>query len=347
MKRREFLSVSTILAAGVSLPPRFTHAASPQGRLADDASLILGQGDFRYRLNRFWGLLNRAETPVDDCHAITENREGQIVLLTNHAANNLIVYTKHGAFVSKRENRFPRAHALEFETDAAGDERLWITDHGISVVSLCACDGRELRRLTPDHLAAKYPDLSRYHPTNVAVMPDGDFFVSDGYGSHYIHHFDPDWKLVASFGGAGTAPENLRQPHAVWLDRRRGKPELLICDRGNELLKWFSAAGELLRIVPVPGARPCNVTQFAGDHLAIPALNGMVLILDGSNRIVSVIGGEPARYEDGRLQPLVAFNYAFIHPHDVHADAAGHLYVAQWDSNRSYPLKLERVAGTT
>ena len=67
----------------------------------------------------------------------------------------------------------------------------------------------------------------------------------------------------------------------------------------------------------------------------------MILILDGSDRVVSVVGGEPATYIDGKLQQLQVFNYTFNHPHDVYVDAAGAMYVPQWWSNQTYPIKLE------
>lgn len=120
----------------------------------------------------------------------------------------------------------------------------------------------------------------------------------------------------------------------------------MVCDRGNEELKWFSLSGELQRIVSVPGARPSNVAQFHGsegkeDHIDVASLNGMILILDGKDRVVSAVGGEPPVYADGKLQQLQVFNYTFNHPHDVHVDAAGALYVPQWWSNQTYPIKLK------
>ena len=338
MNRRTMLKHAAGATAGLAVVAgRDAGAAPPPG------DGILGHGAYRYRVVPGWGQLDRAQVPVEDCHAITEDRDGRIVVLTNDKRNNLIVYRKDGTFVSKREDRFPAAHALEFQVDRRGDELLWITDHQLSVISLVTPDGRELKRLNADALSSKYPDLTKYHATNVAVMKDGDFFISDGYGSHFIHHFDPDWKYIATFGGAGSAPENLRQPHAIWLDTRRGREDLLVCDRANALLKWFSPKGELLRTVPVPGSQPSNVAAMADDHIAIASLNGMILILDGQDRVVSAVGGEPPVYEGGQLKPLVNYNTTFNHPHDVYVDKAGALYVAQWNSNRSYPLKLDKV----
>ncbi len=358
--RRSMLTRGSMALATVTatFPADGAWAAS---RRADSqksaAAEILGQGEFRYRANRFWGVLDRQRYPVQDCHGIGEDCHGRIVTLTNHTRNNLIAYDKSGGFLAAWETRFPGAHGLDI-VDHGGEDRYWITDQNSQVVSVCAADGRELLHVGPEALASAYPDLSKYHPTNTATLPDGDFFIADGYGSSFIHHFDPTGRYISSFGGEGAGPEKLKTPHAVWIDTRSGKPRLLVTDRGNNALKWFSLEGELLRVIslgeemerngePV-ACRPGNVAQFSAyrggrykDHLAIACLRGTILILDGSDRVVSVVGGAPATYEDGKLQTPEVFNYTLTHPHDVWVDAAGALYVAQWWSSQTYPIKLE------
>jgi hypothetical protein len=334
-------------AGAASLASVARSASSSQSDTIDRTpnNEILGQGAFRYRAQRNWGQLDHARYPVKDCHGIAEDHSGRIVMLTNETRNNLIAYSKAGKLISAWEMRFPAAHGLEI-THHGGEERYWITDHDRQVISMCAPTGRELRLTGPDALRSKYPDPSKYKPTNVSILPDGDFFVSDGYGASFVHHFDPDGRYVSSFGGEGEGPENLQQPHAVWIDMRSGEPALLVCDRGHAMLKWFSLSGELMRVVPVPGAMPCNVARFSGrykDHLAIASLNGMILILDSADRVVSVVGGDSARYVDGRLQPLSVFNYSLTHPHDICVDEAHAIYVAQWFSNNTYPVRLNLI----
>ena len=311
---------------------------------------ILGQGSLRYRAQRHWGDLDRAHYPVKDCHGITEDRKGRIILLTNDTHNNLIAYDKSGKFIAAWETRFPTAHGLEIE-DHRGEDRYWITDHDVQCLSVCTGDVHELRRIGPEAVAVKYPDINKYHPTNTAFTADGEFFISDGYGSSFIHHFDPQGNYISGFGGLGNTPASLNEPHSVWIDTRSGKPSVLVCDRGNEMLKWFSLSGELQRVVPVPGARPSNVAQFHHadgrfkNHIAIASLNGMILILDANDQVVSAVGGEAPHYIDGKLEPLQVFNYTFNHPHDVYVDSTGSLYVPQWWSNQTYPIKLELVSG--
>jgi peptidylamidoglycolate lyase len=354
LSRRSLFHGTSATVAAVSLGALANPAITlglQSGQKANEGGEIeiLGQAPFRYRVNRHWGLLDRAHYPVKDCHGITEDRTGRIVLLTNDTRNNLLAYEKSGKLLQSWEKRFPGAHGFDIENHH-GEDRYWITDHDVQCVSVCAPDGHELHRTGPEALATKYPDLTKYHPTNSALMADGDFYISDGYGSSFVHHMDPDGRLISSFGGTGDAPTNLNTPHAVWIDNRSGKPSLLVCDRGNEMLKWFSLSGELQQVVPVPGAQPSNVAPFAGlqnpqfkNHIAIASLNGMILILDGNNRVVSAVGGEPPQYADGKLQPLQVFNYAINHPHDVYVDSTGAIYVAQWWSNQTYPIKLTLI----
>src|SRR5215470_7736102 len=49
-------------------------------------------------------------------------------------------------------------------------------------------------------------------PTNLAVAPDGDLIVSDGYGNTRIHRFDQQGQLKESFGQPGSGQGEFRIP---------------------------------------------------------------------------------------------------------------------------------------
>src|SRR6202046_1368467 len=82
-----------VVAADARKPPG-SQENSKSGQEFDGE--ILGQGAFRYRAHRHWGLLDPDHYPVRDCHGITEDRAGRVVTLTNHTRNNLIAYSKAG-----------------------------------------------------------------------------------------------------------------------------------------------------------------------------------------------------------------------------------------------------------
>lgn len=312
----------------------------PQSLWSDND--VLGQGAFRYSADRSWGRLDPRIAPVRDGHGISEDGDGNIVFLTNEPRNNLIRYTATGELIEVRETRFPQAHGLAMVV-SAGEEWTWITDYQRKVVSRLTRDGAEEVIITAESVSRALAPGERYAPTNVALAPDGSVFVSDGYGSNYVHAFDPDGVLMFSLGGAEKRGAHLKQPHAVFIDQRSGAPRLLVCDRGHDELKWFTLAGELIEHVRLPGGMPSNIAAFSGaraGHLAIACLSGMIVILAPDNSVCSVLGGDAPVMHDGVLQPLVARNYVFSHPHDIHVDKDGAIYVAQWWSNGVYPIKL-------
>src|SRR4051812_46726073 len=100
LSRRTFLRATAATAVALTCAPA----------IAEDRP-ILGQGDFRYRVVPGWGVLGD-ETPVKNCHGIVTDREGHIILLTDHTRNNVIVYDKRGKLIHKWGTGFPGAHGL-------------------------------------------------------------------------------------------------------------------------------------------------------------------------------------------------------------------------------------------
>lgn len=61
-------------------------------------------------------------------------------------------------------------------------------------------------------------------------------------------------------------------------------------------------------------------------------------------KVVSNIAGTAPVYDDeGRLQTMAHAQKIFVHPHDLTVDAKGDIYVAQFNSGKTCPVKLERV----
>lgn len=81
-------------------------------------------------------------------------------------------------------------------------------------------------------------------PTKVAVAPDGDLYVSDGYGNARIHRFDRDGNRLASFGGPGAASGEFNLPHWIIVDQAG---ELLVADRENDRVQVFRGDGSHVR----------------------------------------------------------------------------------------------------
>ena len=60
----------------------------------------------------------------------------------------------------------------------------------------------------------------RYNPTNVAIAPNGDIYVGDGYGSSYVNQYNSKAEYIRTFGGRGSEAGQLAEPHGIWMDTR-------------------------------------------------------------------------------------------------------------------------------
>jgi len=59
--------------------------------------------------------------------------------------------------------------------------------------------------------------------------------------------------------------------------------------------------------------------------------------------VVSNPGGTPPVYRNGELQLMVQDLPIFFHCHDVCVDDDENIYVCQWNAEKTYPIKLERI----
>src|SRR5262249_32651514 len=148
-------------------------------------------------------------------------------LLTNHTANNVIVYDKAGRLVHKWGSTFPGAHGLSIVPEN-GREVLYITDLDAHLVAKTTLDGRLLDEWRWPQQTGKYEKEDQYRPSWTLPLPNGEFFILDGYGRDYIAHHGPDGKFRGMFGGAEGGIAHWG-PHGGMADTREAKnPTLLI-----------------------------------------------------------------------------------------------------------------------
>ncbi len=61
----------------------------------------------------------------------------------------------------------------------------------------------------------------RFMPTNFAFLPDGGFYVADGYGTYTIQQYDAKGEWVKTVGTPGKEDGQFNLPHGVWIDDRK------------------------------------------------------------------------------------------------------------------------------
>ena len=340
MKRRSFVKNSVITTAGFFITKDI---------MSTNKGPIYGHNEMTYRLDTKWGTLNPDKTPVNDCHEMIQDAKGRIFLLTNETKNNIIIYNKSGKCTGSWGSEFPGAHGLTVQHNGKEDF-LFITDTNRHQVYKTTIDGKILLTIDPPADLPAYQKKEAFVPTETTVLPNGDFYIADGYGAQHILHYDENGKLKNAFGGRGTADENLDNAHGITVDTRTGTTTLIVTDRNKNCFKRFSLDGKLMEIIHLPGAGVCRPV-IKGDYLYAAVLrspmsvekSGFVTILNKENKVVSNIGGTEPVYENNVLKPMAQADKIFEHPHDVCVDDEGRIYVAQWASGKVYPYKLTRA----
>jgi hypothetical protein len=343
--RRTFLKSSA--AAAMAVP--FVWTRRPLL-----SEIVIGHGDFRYRVESGWSRLDPAKTPVKNCHEMVMDRRGRLIMITDDVHNNVIIFDKSGRLLDSWGTEYPGGHGLTL-FDAGDEEFLLITDFDRGIVVKTTLDGRELMTLGHPAEIGEYSEDAPFKPTETAVGPTGDIYVADGYGSQYILQYSSRGEFIRKFGGEGAADDQFSTAHGVAVDDRGdGEPTLLCTSRGHNAFKRFTLDGQYLETIFLPGAYVCRAVVddqelYSGvcwsrlRYLNQTPDSGFVTILDGSNRVVSNPGGTEPVYRDGTLQLMVQADPIFKHCHDVCVDDDKDLYVCQWNAAGTYPIKLHRI----
>lgn len=313
-------------------------------RLRAQAPVVVGHGDYRYEVVRDWGRLDPAVHPVGHCHEMVEDSRGRLYLFQTNPKNNLLIYDKAGRLLESWGTTYRGAHGLAIVNEN-GEEFLFLTDTAQGKVFKTTLGGRVVREHGRPDLPQYANPAARYAPTNVMPSIDGSFYVGDGYGSSWVIHYSPEGEVQHVFGGPGKSADSLNTPHGGIVDIRDGNnPTLMICSRADHAIKRFTLSGVHLETIPLPGMRVCQLAGHA-DYLIAPHLEGLLSVIDRDNLIVSNPGGAAPAYDD-RLRPApLAKDPAspFQHPHGIWIDEEESVYVAQWNSGNTYPIKLRRI----
>lgn len=356
--RRDFIKKSSMFSLGVtvlganSIPALGKPSALPNNL----ENSILGHGKHRYKLVSGWGSKHATNHPVDDCHemAITQNQH--IYMFGTETRNNMLVYNKDGKILDSWGTQFKGGHGCSVFKDG-NTEYLFLTDTSARAWYKTTLKGDILQTFSAPMETGLYKDPKEFKPTETAIHPTtGDIYVADGYGKDYIFIYSPEGKLKSYFGGKGFAEAHVNNAHGVCLDFRNPKePLVLVTSRPDNALKIYNLNGDYKRTVHLPGAYICRPV-IKGDYLYFAVLinklpwtsgTGFLLVLDKDFKVVSAPGALAPQYDkEGKLMPLQedpALANVFIHPHDIAIDSDDNLYVTQWNSNKTHPLKLLRV----
>lgn len=301
-------------------------------------SVRFGSGSLCYELVEGWEQLP-AGFEHRDVAAVCSDSNGNVFLYCR-GDHPVMIYDRDGRFLdSWGEGKFSyRTHGMFM----SGGDQMFLVDDGGNSVGRYALDGTHLQTIGPAGVRSDTgydgsdvlsitggPPFNR--PTNLAVAPSGDLYVSDGYGNCRIHRFSDGGDLLQSWGEPGNGPGQLHLPHSAWAHT---DGRVFVCDRQNDRIQIFGPTGEYLDEW-TDVQRPQDI--FVHDGLVFVGelrwKKGEVSLRRGP-----IETDEPSRLSIFDMEGHALLRWSdpdpmkdgyFIAPHGVWVDDQGSLYMAE------------------
>jgi sugar lactone lactonase YvrE len=244
---------------------------------------LSAQSRTSFKVDPSWAQLPQGTAWNGNTTWITADGKGHVVVLVR-TAPYFRVFARDGTFVKTFGNAglFESAHSVT--VDAHGF--LWVTDSAAHAVYKFSPDGRVLMTLGKKGVAGENTSRDLFNqPNHVAVAPNGDIYVSDGYVNARVVQFSSNGQFVRIIGGVkGSQPGQLQLPHGVALDSRG---RILVNDSDNQRVSVFGKDGTFIETWPYPSRG--GIAVAADDTVYISDVNvGIVNIVKNGKLIDSV-----------------------------------------------------------
>ena len=333
MKNRS-VHLAIMLVLGITLPLLAAEAAKP---------VRMGSGVMTFDTVPGWGLRPDGKSALGPTHGgVVVDSKGNIYTSAN---KGVVVFSPDGKVIQEYLGpKYSNMHDMEIRKEADGEFIYAARNAAAEGIKFDAHSGKIVLKMPfPKESGLA---LKRFSPTAITVTANGDIYLSDGYASNHIFKFDKNGKYQMHFGTKGNELKQFNTAHGMTLDTRYDPPRLLVCDRNHKpkgRLLHYSLEGKFIAVV-ITGLGMPTSASVQGDYVSVPDLEGRVVILDKSNKVVSVLGDRE------NSKPRVVFNVPqdkwvegiFNGTHGSYWDKDGNLYVQDWNVSGRI-IKLVRV----
>jgi DNA-binding beta-propeller fold protein YncE len=262
-------------------------------------------------------------------------------------SNNRIVFEASGgsAFliydsISKNIVRVPVdiavVHGITISVEQ-GHDFIWICDPGASSpgrVIKVNLQGEIVKEIFPPQSSPR--SEKEWRPTSIAIAPDGDIWVADGYGLSLLHLYKTNGEIFTIDGSESGTVFNC--PHGVVIDNRDGEPKIAVADRNNKRVVVLNCEGKFLR--EIRGEIMTSPSSITGNEesLFITDLHGAILSISRKDEVVALI--PTAHHEDRQGWPNTLVNGELFapeigdgeinSPHGIAVTPEGLLFISEW-----------------
>ena len=287
---------------------------------------IMGSGAYQYEFVDGWGKLPDGWLYGEVAAVGVDSKDN--VYVFNRGAHPMIVFDREGKFLrSWGEGIFHRAHGIH----VGPDDTLYCTDDGDHTVRLFTTMGKLLLEIgVPEKPSGYMSGLPFNRCTHTALSPEGDIYVSDGYGNSCVHKYSPNGKRLFTWGGPGTGPGEFNIVHNMVTDDHG---YVYVADRENHRVQVFDGKG---RYEGQWGNmhRPCGLCMtrgpepvcFIGElgpaqrvNMEVPNIGPRISIVTRKGELISRIGDRTSATNLSK----------FIAPHGIAFDSRGDIYLGE------------------
>ena len=238
------------------------------------------------------------------------------------------------------------------------EKRIWMIDDGNQVIRIFSNDGTKLlqtigtpRTTTERNSRATglngQPSLTKKsgpsnetfgRQTDIAWLPDGTFFVSDGYEETRVVKFDKNGKFLMAWGERGeqggreTRPNYFNVVHGIVIDKDR---RIYVDDRSNHRVQIFDENGKFLNqwyFGPYATIYHMYIDNGTPQRIWMSDTRGLMLAYDLNGKLLYSWGAWGTR--PGEMWGV----------HQFGVDRDGNLYTAEVHAGR--PQKFVPKPGT-
>ena len=148
------------------------------------------------------------------------------------------------------------------------EKHVWIIDDQLHMIYRFTYDGQ--LEMSKGELGVRGRGPNTFdRPTDIAWLPDGTYFITDGYGGTRVAKFGPNDEFIKDWGGRRRIPRipgpnefNTVHSIAISADQR-----LFVVDRGHQRMQVFDTDGNFLDIWPLRSPHwPASTTAFVVNH---------------------------------------------------------------------------------
>jgi hypothetical protein len=206
------------------------------------------------------------------------------------------------------------------------EKHIWIVDDDQHTISIFTNDGTLVKVMGERGVPGRGPN-SFNRPTDIAWLPDGTFFVADGYAGTRVAKYDSDGNFILDWGRVPADPAN-PGPYEFWSVHSIGVSNdrrVFVVDREHSRMQVFDENGQFLEMWPTGhNSQILAHTVTADDFIWLADWTTDRLVkYDLSGRYILNIGGHGP--QPGQFDGV----------HQIEVDEEGNLYVTEVANDRS------------